>query len=123
MPDEGFWFGLDASTVSSSEASDFYWTPYWDQRVMAILRYLQVRQGYSFRLDMLIGLQREQGRMPRREEEVDLSTAADWEYAWGFSSAYNKRLYKHLDLFVDANVMALREYIDHRFLLGFNLGF
>ncbi|MDD4026342.1 MAG: polysaccharide deacetylase family protein, partial [Kiritimatiellae bacterium] len=97
MPDEGVWFGLDASTVSSSDASDYYWSPYWDQRVMAILRYLQVWQGYSFRLDLMTGLQREQGRPPRREEDVDIAGAADWEFAWGFSSSYNKRVYKYLD--------------------------
>jgi hypothetical protein len=42
---------------------------------------------------------------------------------WGASSTYNKRLGNYFDLFIDGSVMALREYIDHRFLIGFNLGF
>jgi len=52
-----------------------------------------------------------------------LSGESDWDLAWGVSSTYNKRLYGNFDLFVDASVMALRDYIDHRFLIGFNLGF
>jgi len=123
MPDIGIWMGLDLSTVSASDASDYYWTPYWDQRVMGVLRYLQTWQGYMFRLDLLAGLQREDARPLRRTEDVDLAGGADWEYAWGVNSTYNKRLFSYLDIFMDASVMALREYIDHRFLIGFNLGF
>ena len=123
MPDEGIWFGLDLSTVSTSDACDYYWSPYWDQRLMTVLRYRQIWHGYSFRLDLMGGLQREDARPLRRTDDADLSSAADWEMAWGVSSSYNKRVFKKVDLFVDANVMALREYIDHRFLIGFNLGF
>ncbi|MDX9869041.1 MAG: hypothetical protein RBT78_14085, partial [Kiritimatiellia bacterium] len=121
--DLGVWLGLDLSSVSSSDPSDYYWTPYWDQRIMGVLRYLQAWQGYSFRLDLLAGLQREDARPLRREDDVELSSKADWDYALGVSSTFNRRLTSYLDLFVDANVMALRDYIDHRFLFGFNLGF
>ena len=121
--DMGVWVGMDLSTVSSSDPSDYYWTPYWDQRAMAVLRYLQAWQGYSFKLDLLGGLQCEDTRPLRREEDVDLSGGSGWDRAWGVNSSYNKRIYGYLDIFVDANVMALRDYIDHRFLIGFNLGF
>ncbi len=121
--DMGIWLGTDLSTISSSDPSDYYWTPYWDQRLMGVLRYLQAWQGYMFRVDFLGGLQREEGRPLRREEDAGLGGGADWELAWGVSSTYNKRLFKYCDLFVDGSVMALRDYIDHRFLIGFNLGF
>nr|HRR34639.1 polysaccharide deacetylase family protein [Kiritimatiellia bacterium] len=123
MPDIGVWYGLDLSTVSSSDASDYYWTPYWDQRLLGVLRYLQEWQGYTFRFDLVGGLQREGARPLRRTDDVGLSGKTDWELVWGASSTYNKRLGSYLDLFIDGSVMALREYIDHRFLIGFNLGF
>jgi len=123
MPDIGVWSGLDLSTVSSSDASDFYWTPYWDQRLLGVLRYLQAWQGYTFRFDLIGGLQREDARPLRRTEDEGLSGKTDWELVWGASSTYNKRLGNYFDLFIDGSVMALREYIDHRFLIGFNLGF
>ncbi|NLG00432.1 MAG: tetratricopeptide repeat protein [Lentisphaerae bacterium] len=123
MPDLGVWYGLDLSTVSSSDASDFYWTPYWDQRLLGVLRYLQAWQGYTFRFDLIGGLQREGERPLRRTDDEGLSGKTDWELVWGASSTYNKRLGNYFDLFIDGSVMALREYIDHRFLIGFNLGF
>ncbi|HHU14713.1 MAG TPA: tetratricopeptide repeat protein [Lentisphaerae bacterium] len=124
MPDVGVWGGLDLSTVTSSKASDYYWTPYWDQRLLGVLRYLQAWQGYTFRLDLLGGLQREDGRPLRRSDDEDLGGGkSDWELVWGTSATYNKRLGSYFDLFVDGSVMALRDYIDHRFLIGFNLGF
>lgn len=123
MADMGVWMGVDLSTISSSDPSDYYWTPYWDQRLMGVLRYQQVWQGYTYRLDFLGGFQREEGRPIRREEDVGLSGETDWELSWGVSSTYNKRVNSYFDIFVDGSVMALREYIDHRFLIGFNLGF
>jgi tetratricopeptide (TPR) repeat protein/peptidoglycan/xylan/chitin deacetylase (PgdA/CDA1 family) len=123
MPDMGVWMGLDLSTVSSSDASDYYWTPYWDQRLLGVLRYLQAWQGYTFRFDLLGGLQREDARPLRRADDLGLSSKTDWELVWGASATYNKRLGSYFDLFIDGSVMALREYIDHRFLIGFNLGF
>ena len=123
MPDIGVWSGLDLSTVSSSDASDFYWTPYWDQRLLGVLRYLQAWQAYTFRFDLIGGLQREDARPLRRTEDEGLSGKTDWELVCGASSTYNKRLGNYFDLFIDGSVMALREYIDHRFLIGFNLGF
>ena len=123
MADMGVWLGVDLSTISASEPSDYYWTPYWDQRAMGVLRYLQEWQGYMFRLDLLGGFQREDGRPLRRTDDAGISEETDWELAWGVSSMYNKRLFSYCDLFIDASVMALQEYIDHRFLIGFNLGF
>jgi tetratricopeptide (TPR) repeat protein len=119
----GIWLGFDLSTTTASKPSDFYWAPYWDQRAMAVLRYLQAWHGYNFRLDLLAGFHREKPRPISRVEDAGISGGSDWSPAWGLSSSYNKQVTRNLDLFVDANVTALQAYIDHRFLIGFNLGF
>ena len=122
-PDMGIWFGIDASTISAADPSDYYWTPYWDKRVMGVMRYFQFWQGYTFRFDFLGGLQSGDSRAIRREDEQGFGAGSDWEIAWGFSSTYSKRVFKYVDIFVDGNVMAMRDYIDHRFLIGFTLSF
>ncbi len=122
-PELGIWLGLDVSTISSANPSDYYWTPYWDERAMGVLRYLQSWQGYTFRLDLEAGFQREDARPMRTANDVGLSNGSDWQPAWGVSSTYSKRLSNYLDVFADGSVMALNAYIDHRFLIGFNLGF
>ena len=63
--------------------------------------------------DLLAGLQREDARPLRRTDDVELSGGADWDYAWGINSTYNKRICSYLDIFMDASVMTLRDYIDH----------
>ena len=122
-PDMGVWFGIDASTISAADPCDYYWTPYWDKRVMGVLRYFQFWQGYSFRFDFLGGLQSGDSRPIRREDERGFGAGSDWKMAWGFSSTYNKRVFDYFDIFIDGNVMAMRDYIDHRLLIGFSLSF
>ena len=122
-PDMGVWLGIDASTISAADPCDYYWTPYWDKRVMGVLRYYQFWQGYTFRLDFLGGLQSQDNRPVRREEERGFGAGGDWEMAWGLSSTYNKRVTDYFDIFLDGSIMAMRDYIDHRLLIGFSLTF
>ena len=123
LPEIGIWGGVDLSTITSSEPSDFYWTPYWNQRVLAVLRYLQVWHGYTFRFDLMGGYQREDKRPIRRPVEENFVGDSDWELVWGASATYNKHLGSYLELLIDGTVMAMRDYIDHRFMIGLSLGF
>ncbi len=139
-PDLGLWFGVELSTVSTSEPCDFYWTPYWDQRAMGVLRYLQHWEGYSLRLDLLGGFSRSAGRGDRHyktTEEIEKTVYVDgvantvteekdgvyvmededtsWELAWGVAAVYERALGEYSDLVVEGTVTALRDYIDHSF--------
>ena len=147
-PDLGIWLGLELSTVSTSEPCDYYWTPYWDQRIMGVLRYLQHWEGYSLRLDLLGGLHRASGRADRQyevteevekvvytegvantvtEEKEGVYVMEDedssWELAWGFNATYERALTQYSDLIIEGTVTALRDYIDHSFLIYFRLHF
>lgn len=139
----GIWAGIDLGVVTTSEPTDFYWSPYWDQRIMGVLRYEQLWEGYHFRLDLSMGIQSEKGRedrlyendtiivkeephadgtVTRTEEEGTtyyLSEDKDigWKKAWRVSSKFEKRLNSTFSLTMEADVIALREYIDHSFLL------
>ncbi len=146
--ESGIWAGLQYSTVSTSEPHDFYWTPYWDQRAMGVLRYSQHREGYHFTFDLLFGLHRDEAR-PERLYETEVrhektvtvdgvantveeigteyvpmeTKASGWHKIWGFSGTYERNLTSHLTLNLSGQVVALRDYIDHFALLYLRCSF
>lgn len=123
FPEMGILAGVEGYVVTSSEACDYYWTPYWDQRVMGLMRYRRLHQGYDFELDFRVGFQREDGRPLRRRQDDGLSAATEWGYIWGFRCRYYQSLTDHLSLGIEANVTALREYVDHQLVIGLTAEF
>ena len=147
-PDLGIWLGFQLSTDTASKPCDFYWTPYWDERAMGVIRYLQRWEGYSFRLDLLGGFHRARGRAPVRyqiDEEVEKTVyvegvantvtetregtyiledeSSGWSVAWGVSGTYERSLNSYFDVILEGQVTALRDYIDHSFLAYLRLRF
>ena len=147
-PSMGIWAGAQLSTVSTSEGCDFYWTPYWDERAMGLLRYHQAWEGYTLDLDFLAGWARSEGRGSKlfeteEEEEKDIMVdgmantvketktkyverndpGSDWHLSWGFTGKLDKRLTPVFGLSLEGNVVALREYIDHAVLLSLSAQF
>ncbi len=145
-PDLGVWLGLSLSTTSTSDPCDFYWTPYWDQRIMGVLRYEQSWEGYAFRLDLLGGFSRSHGRDDRAfsykepeekvvyvdgvantvVEEKDATYVltdkdSSWDLAWGVNGQWEKATGRNSSLLVSGSVTALHEYIDHSFSVNFSL--
>ncbi|MBR1836586.1 MAG: hypothetical protein IJ783_04800, partial [Kiritimatiellae bacterium] len=143
-PDLGVWLGLQFSTTSTSDPCDFYWTPYWDQRAMGVLRYEQSWEGYAFRLDLLGGFSRTHGRDDRffdtKEteekvvyvdgvantvtEEKDGTYAMEdadsgWALAWGVAAQWEKMIGRRSSVVASGSVTALHEYIDHAFSVNF----
>ncbi len=123
LPDMGVLAGVEAYTVSSSRACDYYWTPFWDQRVTALLRYKRLHKGYDFSLDFDVGLQREDGRPLRRKQDDGLSAASDWGYIWGFGCRYYQDISEIWSVGVEGDVTALREYVDHQLIFGLTAEF
>ena len=140
--DNGIWAGVHLATFSTSHPHDFYWTPYWDQRILGVLRYTQHREGYGFTFNLLGGISQSEGRDDRlyetevtREREVLVDGVANtvtetvteyqpledkdagWHKVWGFSGTYEKDLTPSLTVIIEGQVMALRDYIDHSALL------
>ena len=147
-PSMGIWAGGQFSTVSTSEGCDFYWTPYWDQRAMGLLRYHQAWEGYSLDFDFLAGWSRSEGRGSKlyeseEEEEKDIMVegvantvtetktvyvprddpGSPWHLSWGCSGRLEKRLTPVFTLNLEGNVVALREYIDHAVLVSLSAQF
>ena len=147
-PAMGIWAGLQASTVSTSEGCDFYWTPYWDERAMGVLRYRQAWEGYALDFGFLAGWARTEGRGSKlfeaeEEEEKDVMVdgvantvtetktvyiprddpGSGWHLSWGFSGKFDKRLNSVFGIAIEGNVVALREYIDHAILVSLSAQF
>jgi hypothetical protein len=112
------WYGLRFNTTTTSEASDFYWTPYWDKRVLGVLRYETDSDKMRFRTDILGGFSKSDGRggfTLDGENYHDRDT--DWEAIWGFGGLYSYDITDWLTVSVEYDILAMRTYIDHMVLL------
>ena len=56
------WYGLRFNTTTTSDPSDFYWTPYWDKRALGVLRYETDSDKVRFRVDIFGGFAKNDGR-------------------------------------------------------------
>ena len=147
-PELGVWLGFQYSVTTTSDPSDFYWTPYWDQRLMGVFRYQQAREGYRLVFDILAGMQGNKGRADRayeqpvtKEKEILIDGVANtvteettefviaedadsgWHRSWGASAKYEKMLNTYLTLSIEASAVAYRDYIDHFVLFYFRASF
>ena len=134
---QGIWGGLEASTYSTDEDSEFYWTPYWDTRYAAVLRLLRAYQDYFFRFDVRLGQQREDARpedelawrnLKARADadgnwDAGPNPDADWDTFVGLGATYRQRLWRRLDLIGDLSVNFLRDYSEHDFTVGLQYNF
>ena len=112
------WYGLRFNTTTTSDASDFYWTPYWDKRVLGVLRYETDSDKLRFRTDLLGGFAKSDGRggfVMDDEKYTDRDT--DWEAIWGFGGLYSYDITDWLTVSVEYDILAMRSYIDHMVLL------
>ena len=123
------WYGLRFSTTTTSDASDFYWTPYWDKRLLGVLRYETDSDRLSFRADLMGGFSKSDGRggFVLDDENYTSSSGStfrnekdrdtDWEAIWGFSGLYSYDITDWMKVAVEYDILAMRSYIDHMVLL------
>ena len=114
------WYGLRFSTTTTSDASDFYWTPYWDKRALGVLRYETDSDKMRFRTDLVGGFSKSDGRggfTLDGENYYDRDT--DWEAIWGFGGLYSYDITDWLTVSAEYDILAMRSYIDHMVLLYF----
>ena len=124
------WYGLRFNTTTTSDASDFYWTPYWDKRVLGVLRYETDSDKLRFRADIFGGFSKSDGRgvFALNDENYRSTNESykfrnvydqdtDWEAIWGFGGLYSYDLTDWLTIAAEFDIMAMRSYIDHMVLL------
>ena len=118
-PEYGLWFGLQYAMATTSDYSPYYWTPYWDERASAVLRYAETWQGRAFNVDFIFGRQREGRRMQEYNDwGAFFGSSTDWSNAWGVGSSFRQQFKKRWELTVDIRTMFLRSYADHSFYLS-----
>ena len=135
------WYGLRFSTTTTSDASDFYWTPYWDKRALGVLRYETGSDKLRFRADLFGGFSKSDGRGGWALKDKNISSSEDsedsessessssssfttvydldtkWEAIWGFGGLYSYNITDWLTVSVEYDILAMRSYIDHMVLL------
>ncbi len=148
-PDLGVWFGLEGSVYNMSDPCDYYWCPFNEQRICGVMRFMQQWEGYSFRLDLLAGMScakgrgeriykndvivteevtHEDGTITKEKKKADgyytlIDGASSWRRCWGVSGSYEKALTSKLSLILTADVVSLRDYIDHSVSATLRLAF
>ena len=127
------WYGLRFSTTTTSDASDFYWTPYWDKRLLGVLRYETGSDKLRFRADLFGGFSKSDGRGSFALNDKNIASDdddrssfrnvsdrdTDWEAIWGFGGLYSYDITDWLTVSVEYDILAMRSYIDHMVLLYF----
>ena len=123
------WYGLRFNTTTTSDPSDFYWTPYWDKRALGVLRYETDSDKTRFRADLVGGFSKSDGRggFVLNDENYSSSSGShyknvydqdtDWEAIWGFGGLYSYDITNWLTVSVEYDILAMRSYIDHMVLL------
>ena len=125
------WYGLRFNTTTTSDASDFYWTPYWDKRVLGVLRYETDSDKMRFRADIYGGFSKSDGRGGFALDDENYSSSSDssfkfrnvydrdtdWEAIWGFGGLYSYDITDWLTISAEYDILAMRSYIDHMVLL------
>lgn len=124
------WYGLRFNTTTTSDASDFYWTPYWDKRVLGVLRYETDSDKLRFRADIFGGFSKSDGRGGFALDDANYKSTSEsykfrnvydqdtgWETIWGFSGLYSYDITDWLTVSVEYDILAMRSYIDHMVLL------
>lgn len=139
----GVWGGIRYSTTTASNPCDFYWTPYWDRKIMGVLRYEKMHEGYALGVDIMAGMQGESGRADRayeqpvtkerevlvdgvantvRETTTEFVIAEDantgWHRSWGVSARLERQLSGSVSLALEGEMAANREFLDH-FVTGY----
>ena len=125
------WYGLRFSTTTTSDASDFYWTPYWDKRLLGVLRYETGSDKLRFRADLFGGFSKSDGRGSFALNDKNIASDdddrssfrnvsdrdTDWEAIWGFGGLYSYDITDWMTVSVEYDILAMRSYIDHMVLL------
>jgi tetratricopeptide (TPR) repeat protein len=136
--DLGIWAGAEASTYTLDKDSQLYWSPYWDTRIAALLRWRRSNAPrYSLTLDVRLGQQREKARPEEEAAYLNLKAQAesdgtwdpgsgpgsDWSTFLGASATYRHRIGPGLEVFADVRTVALREYAEHDVRAGVQVDF
>lgn len=120
------WLGLHDSVDTVDRDSDFYWTPYWDQRHYLVLRLSQSYPYYTGSVRFHIGLQKEKARQEDLDAYNTAKAAAEgkgwypgsnpqqgWNSLLGLGVTLSRRWQSGWEFNGEFVVNAIRDYTEH----------
>lgn len=121
------WAGFHSSLSTTDEASDLYWTPFWEQRHFAIMEVRRQYPGLTTSLRGHLGFQKEKARDEDVQAFLNLQATAaeqggfsagegpdeDWNKLLGFSANISKTFPWGLELNGSFLVNATKAYTEH----------
>lgn len=121
------WAGIHSSISTADEASDLYWTPYWEQRHFAIMEIRRNYPGLTTSLRGHLGFQKEKAREEDVQDYLNLQVVAaeqggfsageapdeDWNKLIGFSANISKVYDWGLEVNGSFLMNATKAYTEH----------
>lgn len=124
--EQDIWLGLHNSVTTMDRDSEFYWSPYWNERHYVFLRLRRAYPNYFAMLMGQIGIEREQVRDKQLEEFRSaqvrgetigffpgLNPERGWSTLVGATASVTRTWKSGWELSTEFTVRALREYIEH----------
>lgn len=123
---QDIWMGFRSSVDTVDRDSDYYWSPYWDQRHAAVLRLRRSFPDYFGQLKIHLGIQKTKPRQEDLDElaaatsqgyEASSSLSEKWEDMMGFAGSVTRKFQSGFELTGEFSVNAGAEYTEHTALL------
>lgn len=130
------WWGIRNSIDTVDRDSDLYWTPFWDQRHVLLLRLRRSFPDYYGQLRVHFGYQKTE---PRREELDEYEVARvqgeeqgyspglgpddDWEKMMGFAASVTRKFKNGFEFTGEVTVNAADDYTEHTALVRLQYNF
>lgn len=130
------WWGLRNSVDTVDQDSDYYWTPFWDQRHALVLRIRRAFPDYFGQLRVHLGYQKTEPR-PEEEEEYEIARAQGeaqgyspglapddgWDPMIGFAASATRKFKNGFEFTGEISVNAADEYTEHTVQLRLTYNF
>lgn len=122
----GFYLGVEGSFITADQYSPDYWSPYWEQRYYVVGRLKRSYPRFYGSVEVRVGRIYDRAR----QEDMDAYNArklvADkegwypgdspelgWDSLIGFAANFRKQFFNHWELYGEASVNAVRDYIEY----------
>ncbi len=134
---QNIYLGAEAAFITVNQASDYYWSPYWEQRYYLVARIVTARPNFSASAEAKLGEVHDKARPADMDAYNTLVAQATppaqsqnqawypgpnpqqgWSPSVGLSGTLRRRWGLHWEIYGDASITFLNDYSEHNLDAG-----
>jgi hypothetical protein len=130
---QNIYLGGEGSLITVTQASDFYWDPYWEQRYYLVAQIVRTRPKFFASAEIKLGEVHDKARSADVEAYNTLKTMAasqtpawypgpnpqqGWSPSVGISGTIRRHWGRHWEIYADASITFLNDYSEHNLDAG-----